>query len=80
MTVRAIISVVESRAKPGRFEVSCDARRSKNGYLHPYDARGAGAAAAKAMQYATSVGSRGYAIFAPDSVLAMIPADMRQRA
>lgn len=75
--MRAIIAVTESGSMPGRYTVTCDARRSRAGYLHPADVRGAHAAAAKAMEYAIDVRGVGYAIFAPRDVIAMIPEDMR---
>jgi hypothetical protein len=77
--MRAIIAVTEARSMPGRYTVSCDARRSKSGHLHPADIRGASAAAAKAMEYAVDLRGRGYAIFAPSDVISLIPHDMRSR-
>lgn len=77
---RTIISVTEYPSMRGRYLVRCDAMKDKRGMTYPYDVSGAAAAAARAMDYAARVGSRGYVIFAPSSVLALIPADMRERA
>ena len=78
--MRAIITVTESRSMPGRYSVKSDANKDRRGVMHVADVRGADAAAAQAMELATRLGSRGYAIIAPSAVLACIPEDMRQRA
>lgn len=73
---RAIITVTEYRPAPGRFTVTCSARRDRRGRLHPADVYGEEAAAAKALEYAIDCRS-GYAIVAPAKVSAYIPEDMR---
>lgn len=80
MSMRAIITVTEFRSMPGRYSVKSDANKDRRGVMHVVDVRGADAAAAHAMELASRLGSRGYAIIAPAAVAAYIPEDMRQRA
>lgn len=77
--MRAIITVTESRSMPGRFTVTCSARKDKRGYIHPADVFGDAGAAAKALEYAIDCGG-GYAIVAPANVSRHIPDDMRSRS
>ena len=79
MNARAIITVTETLSMPGRFAIKCDARRDKRGIVPTAEARGEQAAAAKALEYAIAIRSRGYAIVAPAKVLNCIPQDMRER-
>lgn len=63
---------------PGRYTVTCSARRDKRGHIHHADVSGEAAAAAKALEYGIDCAG-GYAIIAPAHVAKHIPDDMRAR-
>lgn len=75
--MRAIITITEYPSMPGRYRWSVQA----NGRTYTGEAGwGAEAAAASAMEAAIAYGRGGYVVFAPSSVLKLIPDDMRSRA
>jgi hypothetical protein len=77
--MRAIITITEVLSMPGRYTVTCSARKDKRGYVHPTDVHGAEAAAAQALEYSIRCAG-GYAIVGPAKVMQHIPDDMRSRA
>lgn len=69
-----IVSVIESRSMPGRYEVSLIAPGKQR--KHVADTRDAGNAAALAIRATGTIRDR-YSIVGPDVVLSLIPHEVR---
>ena len=76
--MRTIITVTHNNYLPGQYTISDSGRDKRGRSYQATTARGPAAAAAVAMERAIQING-GYVVFGPDDVLALIPADMRER-